>query len=69
MNTVQFLIIAAIVLGNGLLFVWRSKSKQGQTSNTRMLRGIGYGLVGLTAFLLLVGVLQHFDEQAHAIGH
>lgn len=46
-----------------------SKSHPKSSSNARMLRWSGYGLILVVAFLLVVGVIVYFDGESHRIGH
>lgn len=61
---VQAGIVILIILSLGLLFVVRSK-----TSERRYYRGLGYSLVMMAIFLVVVGVLQNINEASHRLGH
>lgn len=62
----QAAVVILLLIGAGSLFIiqtsWNRKSD-------RVLRGTGYGLISMAFFLIGFGVLQHFDMEAHRLGH
>ncbi|MEV5025758.1 hypothetical protein [Paenibacillus sp. LPE1-1-1.1] len=58
-------IVIFVVLGLGLLFIVRSKISERRF----YYRGLGYSLIMMAIFLVVVGVLQNLDEATHRLGH
>lgn len=58
--------IALIILVIGLLFVVRGKTVQ-ESGKARY--WIGFSLIGMTVFFLLIGISQILDISSHRIGH
>lgn len=61
----NLVIIIGLLIGVGFLLL------TSRTSNKKYTNGkwIGYALLGMTVMLVIVAILQHFDESAHRVGH
>ncbi|MGQ5395703.1 hypothetical protein ACT8ZS_33360 [Paenibacillus sp. M.A.Huq-84] len=66
---VQSGVVMTLLLGIGLLFIGRTKSRQPRSLNSRLARWTGYALIAMTIFLIVVGVLQYLAESSHSYGH
>ncbi|MDF2650734.1 MAG: hypothetical protein K0Q73_6539 [Paenibacillus sp.] len=66
---VQFGVVLALLSGAGWLFIKRSASVQKSSTTIRLLRWTGYGLIAMTMFLIVFGVVQYFEWESHSIGH
>ncbi|NOU96648.1 hypothetical protein GC093_26010 [Paenibacillus sp. LMG 31456] len=66
---VQSGVVVVFLIGVGWLFILRSKSDQKGNMNSRLSRWIGYSLIVMALFLIVVGVLQYFAWESHGRGH
>ena len=61
----NLVIIIGLLIGVGFLLLTSRTSNKKHTNG----RWIGYALLGMTVMLVIVAILQHFDESAHNVGH
>lgn len=65
----QSAFVMALLICVGWLFIKTTKLNEKHSLNSIILRWTGYGLIVMTIFLIVYGVLQNFAAESHSYGH
>ncbi|MGF7048411.1 hypothetical protein J2T13_002919 [Paenibacillus sp. DS2015] len=61
-----FVVVLVLLIAVGWILIKTTKTP---STNSRLLRWTGYGLILLTFVLIVFGVLHYFDAETHRRGH
>jgi heme/copper-type cytochrome/quinol oxidase subunit 2 len=64
----QSAVVMALLICVGWLFI-KTTNDDKSSLNSRILRWTGYGLIVMTIFLIVYGVLHYFAAESHRHGH